>query len=772
MLRRLTYFAISSAILGRAAAETPVAAFLEQHCTECHDADVKKGGLDLTGLAFDLKDPARFKAWRQVFERVRDGEMPPKKKSQPEQAVKDAFLASLKAPLLEADAKDIAANGRVRSRRLTRVEYEHTLHDLLGIDIPLKSLLPEDRASHGFETVAEGQQLSHHQLARYLDVADQALANAFKRALEGDSSYSRHHTPEMLIKNRGGNYRGPELRKGESITWPITLQFFGRTPTWVPESGWYRITLRGVRGINPTSDGAVWGTLRSGVCESNAPLLSMIGLVEATPAPRDLTFEAWIEEGHRLELRPNDGTHRKAPTGAKGGNVSFTGRNLEKEGYPGIAHKGIDIKRIHPVADRQGVQKKLFGDEGLEALKPGNLQRLVTRFARRAFRRPVTDEQSAPYVDIAEKALADGATLPETLRSAYRAILCSPRFLSFIEAPGALDDHAIASRLSNALWCSMPDTELTRLADEGRLSDPQVLSAQFERMIGHARARRFIHSYTDQWLKLNQIDFTTPDNRLFRDFDPVIQESMLQETRTYFAEMLLGDMDVTHLVASDFAFLNGRLARHYRISPELKAGDGLQKAALKPEDRRGGLVTQGAVLKVTADGTSTSPVVRGVFINERLLGSHIPPPPPGVPAIEPDIRGATSIRDQLDKHRSHESCSSCHQTIDPPGFALENYDPVGIWRKGYGKDGRGARIDPSGNTPEGEAFADLHGWQQIYLKRRVQLARGFAAHFLTYATGAPPRFSDEAMLDGIAAKTTGLRSLLREVVLSEAFLRK
>ena len=772
MLRCLTYFAISSAFLGRAAAETTVAAFLEQHCTECHDTDVKKGGLDLTSLAFDLKDPARFKAWRQVFERVRDGEMPPKKKAPPEQAGKDAFLAKIKAPLLQADDEDIAANGRVRSRRLTRAEYEHTLHDLLGIDIPLKSLLPEDRPSHGFETVAEGQQLSHHQLARYLDVADQALENAFKRALKGDSSYSKHHTPEMLIKNRGGNYRGPELRKGESITWPITLQFFGRTPTWVPESGWYQITLRGVRGINPTSDGAVWGTLRSGICESNAPLLSMIGLVEATPAPRDLTFEAWIEKGHRLELRPNDGTHRKAPTGANGGNVSFTGRNLEREGYSGIAHKGIDIRRIHPNVDRQGVQKKLFGDEGLEALKPGNLQRLVTRFARRAFRRPVKEEQSAPYVDIAEKALAGGATLQESLRSAYRAILCSPRFLTFIEAPGALDDHAIASRLSHALWCSVPDSELTHLADEGRLKDPQVLAAQFERMMGHAKAQRFIHSYTDQWLKLNQIDFTTPDNRLFRDFDPVVQESMLQETRSYFAEMLRGDMDVTHLVASDFTFLNGRLARHYRISPQLNAGEGLQKAALKPEDRRGGLVTQGAVLKVTADGTSTSPVVRGVFINERLLGSPIPPPPPGVPAIEPDIRGATSIRDQLVKHRSHESCSSCHQTIDPPGFALENYDPVGIWRKGYGKDGRGAKVDPSGITPEGVAFSDLSGWQQIYLKRRVQLARGFASHFLTYATGAPPRFRDDAMLDRIAAKTNGLRSLLREIVLSEAFLNK
>ncbi len=753
-------------------AAVPVAAFLEQHCVECHDADLKKGGLDLTDLSFDKVDTASVKTWQHIFERVRDGEMPPKKKPQPEKNEKDLFLANLKQPLLEVDAADIAANGRVRSRRLTRVEYEHTLHDLLGIDIPLKTLLPEDRASHGFETVADGQQLSHHQLARYLDVADLALDNAFDRAEKGDAKYAKHHTPEMLIKNRGGNYRGPDLKNGESITWPIGLQFFGRTPTWAPESGWYRVTLRGVRGINPTADGAVWGTLRSGACESNAPLLFMIGLVEATATPRDMTFEAWIEKDHRLELRPNDGTHKKAPTGAKGGNVSFKDRNLEKQGFPGIAHRGIDIERIYPVANDEGVRKKLFGGTGLEALKAENLDKLVHRFATKAFRRPVTEAQSAPYREIAAKSLQEGDSVLEALRAAYRAILCSPRILTFIESPGSLDDHSIATRLSYALWCSMPDQELLELAGQNKLHEPETLSAQVERLLSHSKAKRFIASFTDQWLKLNQIDFTTPDTRLFRDFDPVVQESMLQETRAYVTELLRRDLSITHLVDSDFAFLNGRLARHYKADLALQSGDGLQKVSLKAEAKRGGLITQGSILKVTADGTSTSPVVRGVFINERILGNHIPPPPPGVPAIEPDIRGATSIRDQLNKHRNNESCASCHQTIDPPGFALENYDAVGIWRKGYGKDGKGAQVDPSGRTPEGDTFTDLATWQQIQTKRPQNLARGFATHFLTYATGAPPRFSDESKLDAIASKTTNLRSIIREVVLSDIFRTK
>ena len=547
-----------------AAVPKPLAAFLDQHCVECHDADVKKGGLDLTALPFDLADAGAFQKWRRVFERVHSGEMPPKKRERPPQTGLEGFLAGLKQPMVKADADDIAALGRVRGRRLTRVEYEHTLHDLLGIDIPLKQMLPEDGSAHGFETVAEAQQLSHHQLARYLDVADLALHDAFQRALEGDKPYQKHHTPKEMGVHRGGNNRMPEYRKDRTISWPITLQFFGRLPaTSVPADGWYRITLRDVQAINPGPDGAVWGTLRSGACSSSAPMLYMVGLVEATARPRDMTYEAWIQRGHMLEIRPNDGTQKKAPTGAKGGNVSFVGRDLEKEGYQGIAFTGMDVERIHPNAERHAVKWRLFGEGGVEALKKETMDESVARFAARAFRRPLAAEDAAPYQEIARKALSEGEKPADALRTACRAILCSPRFLTFIEPPGKLDDHALASRLSYALWCSMPDAALLKEAGTGRLSDPKVLSAQVERMLDDPKSQRFIVSFTDQWLKLNQIDFTTPDTRLYREFDQVLQESMLQETRAYFTELLRADLGVTHLVDSDFAFLNGRLARHY-----------------------------------------------------------------------------------------------------------------------------------------------------------------------------------------------------------------
>jgi hypothetical protein len=783
--RTIALFLLLSGVPALDAAEPPaaLASFLDAHCLECHDADVKKGGLNLLDLAFAPEDPALFPTWQRVYERVRDGEMPPPKKPRPEATEHASFLGALKEPLLAADRAAIAAEGRVLSRRLTRTEYENTLHDLLGIDRPLAVLLPEDPESHGFETVASGQQLSYHQLSRYLDTADLALDEAFDRALKGDAEFRKSFAPAELVKTRGGNYRGPELRDGRSISWPITLQFTGRMrPTAAPEAGWYRITLKEVAAINPGKDGAVWGTLRSGKGDSDAPTLFLIGLVEATQEPRDLVYEAWVEKGHLLELRPNDATLKNAPTGAKGGNISYEGRNLAKEGFSGIAHRGITMERIHPHGDRAEVRRALFGDEGLEKWKDdpaAAIDPLVARFARRAFRRPVTAHQLAPHREIAQAALADGAPLPEALRSAYRSILCSPRFLTLVESPGPLDDHAIAARLSYALWAGPPDWKLRQLADEGALRDPDKLTNTIARLLDDNRAQRYVRGFTGQWLKLKQIDFTSPDPRQFRTFDPVLQESFVQETRAYFGELIRENLPVDQLVDSDFAFLNGRLARHYQLEVPLEPGRGLQKVAL-PDDPlgkvRGGFATQGAILKVTADGTHTSPVIRGVFINERLLGVHIPPPPPGVPAIEPDIRGAVSIRDQLTKHRESESCVSCHLTIDPPGFALENFDPVGGWRTQYGTGKKGAKVDPSGTTREGEAFADVIAWKAIQRGRDEELARGFVRHFLTYATGAVPRFSDEARIDEMVASAAGenhgLRSLITAALASEIFLSK
>ncbi|MEM6472652.1 MAG: DUF1592 domain-containing protein, partial [Planctomycetota bacterium] len=685
---------------------------------------------------------------------------------------------------MESDSRDVADRGRVRGRRLTRTEYEHTIHSLLGIDLPLRDELPEDGESHGFETVADGQQLSYHLLARYLDVADRALAEAFDRAVNGDVHYAEDYSPQRLARGIGRrNYRGPEPRDGESISWPIYLAFYGRmTSVRIPEDGWYRITLRDVRAINPAKGGTVWGTLRSGAAVAAQPILYDIGIVEATEAPRDIQYEAWIRRRHTLELKPNDRTLRRAPNqSGRPDTIAYHERN-EDQGFSGIAHRGIRIERVYPKASREQVSRNLFGDakpEDWESDPKGVLKRLVTRFASKAFRRPVNADEVADYQRIGLEVLSENGGFVEALRAAYSGILCSPRMLTFVESPGPLDDFSIASRLSYALWTDMPDKTLSQLAAEGKLQRKEVLDAQIDRMLGDPRSSQFINSFTDQWLELNQIDFTTPDTKQFRTFDPVVQESMLRETRTYFAKLVEQDLSVASFVESDFACWNERLLRHYRVTDDVigwEPGKGIHTVMLSPSSRRGGLITQGAILKVTADGTTTSPVVRGVFVNERILGVRVPPPPPGIPAVEPDVRGAVSIRDKLMKHRSDESCNACHRMIDPPGFALESFDPVGVWRDRYGMRGQGAAIDPSGTTADGETFDGLLAWKQLYANQPERIAHGFAEQFLTYATGAPIRFSDRPTIDQIVAKSKasgyGLRTLIHAALTSDLFLKK
>ncbi|MFT5498471.1 MAG: hypothetical protein ACI9TH_003885 [Kiritimatiellia bacterium] len=761
--------------------------FFDRHCFDCHDDETQKGDLDLTQLKFNPADPATFATWERIYDRVRSGEMPPEKKPRPDKDHQASFLTTINVPLLAADRKDRIEKGRVHVRRLTRMEYEYTVHDLLGIDLPLHKLLPEDPATHGFETVASGQQLSHHHLARYLEAADQALNHAFDRAINGDETYNHIFSPKELGQASGGsgNYRGPETRDDITIAWPIKVQFYGRmTRTRVPESGWYRITLKDLHAINP-KNGVVWGSLQSGDGYSNSPIMYPIAPVEAGVEPRDQVFEAWIQKDHLLRLLPNDATLKQAPTGAGGGNVSYKGRDLKKQGFAGLAFKGIVVERIYPNATRQAVRQNLFGGLAKEdtpklsskADRGPLLEKVLGTFARRAFRRPVTREQLAPYVKLASNALDASRAKPvDALRVAYRAMLCSPRFLTFVETPGQLDAYAVASRLSYMLWNSMPDEALMRAASKDAFKDGKTRQKEVTRMLADPKSQRFITSFTDQWLDFRDINITTPDQRMFRMWDPILQDSMLAETRAFVNELLKRNLPIQHLIQSDFAMLNERLARHYDLKEvDVKPGEGLQRVHLE-DDPRGGLITQGAVLKVTANGTTTSPVIRGVWINERILGAHIPPPPPNAGSIEPDIRGAISIRDQLDKHRRSESCAACHRTIDPIGFALEQFDPVGRWRTKYASNNKAAVVDPSGITPEGETFKDIREWKALYVKRPEQLTRGFAEQLLTYSTGAAMRFSDRESIEKVVRQAEqqgyGIKSIMLAVIASESFLNK
>jgi len=766
----------------------PDKAFLKTHCYDCHQGVEAEGGLDLSSLSENLADAKVTQRWVRIHDRVKSGEMPPKDAAKIEQREAGKFLSRTSDWIRAFQRSQDVELGRVRGRRLTRRELERTLQDLLGIDIPLADQLPEEASSAEFSTIATGQSMSHFQLERHLAVVDVALDEAFRRALAPADQYDRDFDVQQVARRPDrARTREPEILDGQAVVWSSGLIFYGRIPaTTAPASGWYRFQVR-ASGLKPPASGGVWATVRSGLCVSSAPLLAWIGAFEATEQPRDFAFEAWLPKGHMIEIRPGDTTLKKARfAGGQVGNGEGGPQDV-----PGIAIERITMQRFHRGTDDDGVRRLLLADLKLEpdsrgdSLRPVSdspregAVRLLETFARRAFRRPIAKEQLAGYVAMVQGALDAGEDFSAALRIGYRAILCSPRFLYLTETPGQLDDHAVASRLSYFLTGSTPDEQLRQLADSGRLREPGVIREQVERLLAGSGGRRFVEDFAAEWLDLDQIDFTEPDGKLYPGFDAIVQQTMLNETHTYLDTMLQGNLSITQLINSNFTFLNSRLARFYDI--EGVTGDELRRVALRPEHRRGGVLTQGAILKVTANGSNTSPVVRGVWVAERLLGEHIPPPPDNVPAIEPDIRGAKTIREMLAKHREQDSCASCHVKIDPAGFALENYDPAGRWRDRYVQliDGRresGPKIDASYALPDGQKFNDVNEFRTLVAAQPKKLAQCVAEKLVVFGTGAPISFADrqaiESIVDHSADANYGFRSIIQAVATSPVFLSK
>ena len=373
-----------------------------------------------------------------------------------------------------------------------------------------------------------------------------------------------------------------------------------------------------------------------------------------------------------------------------------------------------------------------------------------------------------------------------------RAILTSPAFLLLEEHPGRLSDLALATRLSYFLTSSMPDEELMKVAATGQLSKPAVLKAQTERLLKSPRVTNFVSNFVGQWLELRNIDATTPDAKLYPEYDMLLKLGMVTETEAFFSEMLTNNLPVVNLIQSDFAMLNNRLAEHYEL-PGV-AGEQFRRVSLPADSPRGGVLTQASVLKVTANGTVTSPVIRGAWVMKHLLGQPPPPPPASVGAIEPDTRGTTTIREQLAKHRDSETCASCHREIDPPGFALESFDVIGGFRENYRSNEKGANakrklhgqniwqykeglpVDSSGELADGRKFQDIKDFKKLLLDQQDQVMRALAGNLVTYGTGAGIQFADRDAIVEIEkqakADGSGLRSLVHAVVQSPLFLSK
>ncbi len=421
-------------------------------------------------------------------------------------------------------------------------------------------------------------------------------------------------------------------------------------------------------------------------------------------------------------------------------------------------------------------------------------QRLIASFLNRCYRRKVDPSHTQLFLKLFEEQFVQGVGFTQAMLTSYTAILSSPGLLFIEEAPGALDDYSIASRLALFLWNSEPDVELRKLADEGQLRNSAALRTQTERLLNDPKSRRFVEAFADYWLDLRKIDDTSPSTTLYNDYelDDPLKLASLEETRLFVAKLIGDDLPARNVVDSDFTFLNERLAEHYGI--EDVQGARMRLVALPADSVRGGLMTQASVLKVTANGTTTSPVVRGNWITERILGVRVSAPP-AVPAVEPDIRGAVTIRQQLEQHRVDPSCAACHAKIDPPGLALESFDVMGGYRDRYravsesvpaepgiGLSGQAFMfhyalpVDCAGTLEDGKEFQDIKDLKRLLLMDERLIASNLAQQLTIYATGAPISFSDrdaiETMLDDTHATDFGVRSIIHEIVQSRLFLSK
>ncbi len=786
--------------------DKPLHGFFNTHCYECHDDNDSKGGLDLYNLSTDLSDPGAMQKWVRIFDRVAAGEMPPKDEPAPDAAARQRFSEALSPPLTEAHSE---AKGTVL-RRLNRLEYQNTLNDLFGTHLDLAGTLPEDGRSHEFDTVGEALGLSMIQLRRYLEAIDAVLDASIAKTVEQPAS--------KTIKASYADSK--DVQKFIGTQWlkrpDGAVVFFQDTsyPTgslreaWTDNAGYYKIRVTGYayQSDVPVTFAVNADTFARG---SERPTLGYFSF--APGKPQTIELETWIDERYMVQVKPwgiVDGNYDIKNKGV----VNYTGpglaiQHIELEGplvkeFPSRGHRllfdGLERKEIEP--SHPDTKTKSWYVPAFEIALPAETepkataQPILKRVAAKAFRRPVHDEEIASYLDLFESQLALEATFEEALRTAVSAIFCSPDFIYLKETPGWLDNHALASRLAYFLTRSAPDDQLMKAMESRPLrSDPQALLTQADRLIASEHFERFIVDFTDSWLNLREINATSPDKILFPEFDAYLQWASLEESRGFFRELIAKDLSVTNLVQSDFAMLNDRLAHHYDLEELAVNGPALRRVSLPVNSVRGGFLTQSSILKVSANGTNTSPVMRGVWVMERLLGETPAPPPAGISGVEPDIRGATTLREKLDLHRDSESCQSCHNAIDPPGFALENFNPIGTWRDRFRSLGEGDKVtdlvhgrkvqfklgqpvDATGQTADGDRFETFNQFRALLTRDPDRLARAFATKLLTFASGREMGFSDRPEIERIVTESAnqdhGVRNLMHLVIASEIFRRK
>ena len=653
----------------------------DQHCQKCHAGPKPKGDFRIESLTSDFADRANRAQWLTVLEQLQSGEMPPEDKPRPPEPEVQAVVDWISGQAREQNAKE----GRVVLRRLNRAEYANTMRDLLGVEVDLTDLLPPNTSTSGFDNSAEALHTSSYLMRSYLDAADRVLDEAIAnsgRPYQVKKVFDVKD--EKTVNPKGSVYRHLDdgvaiFASWESANIRVTMWNFR---SHVRGKYRFRISGYGYQSDNkPVNFHVTAGTLKE-VTEER--------LIDYYAFPADkptvIEFTEQLEPENRIRIIA-DGLPALPPKVEKIGADNYTGPGLvvqwvEVEGpllesWPPPSHRAIfgELKQERVESASKQPRYEVVSEQPLI-----DAERILREFARRAFRRAVTEEDIEPFLTRVESRMEQGYSFERAVRVGLKGILVSPSFL-FLPETNILDDYALASRLSYFLWSSMPDEQLLKLAETRRLREPDVLRQQVERMLNDPKVAALTENFIGQWLSLRAIDATSPDRKLYPEYDEILRAALIKEPGLFFDEVLKNNLSLTNFVSSDFTFLNERLAKHYRI-PGVE-GTEMRRVSLPPESHRGGVLTMASVMKVTANGTTTSPILRGAWVLERILGTPPSPPPPDIGAIEPDIRGATTIREQLAKHRDVASCAECHREIDPSGFALESFDVIGGWRDRY-----------------------------------------------------------------------------------------
>ena len=749
--------------------------FVGKYCVDCHSHETRKGNLDFEATSYELTDPDAHVQWTSIYDRIDKHEMPPKPEIQPTAAERQLVLDRLRHELEEADP----SKRRRIIRRLNRTEYENSVCDLFKIRANFADMLPIDGSGIGFDTNAESLNISAEHMEAYLQAAEQIVARTFgpERAPTRTSVKMRLANDADVAKQIGKNYIKTD--DGSVVTFWSSypeLQFHSGASR---AEGTYRVRIQAkvYQSKKPLVMAVYGGTYGGGGTHH------LVGYFDV-PAGDEWTtveIEDYLTAGgfyrmvpYRL-LKPLKVADNFKGPGLMVGDVSVEG---PLETWPPVSRAEL-LGKIDPKTATASDVKEVF-----KKLLP------------RVFRRQVDPREIDLFTQLVIAQIGDKRGFRDSLALGIKAILCSPDFL-FREEPivegspdGRITDLAVASRISYFLWSSTPDDELLAVALDGRLSDPEIVRGQVERMLADPKSRRFVESFTGQWLGLQTIDATEPDSKLYPEYDEMLRFAMIEETRRCFREILDHDLPVHEFINSDWSILNERLGIHYGIRGIF--GQEYRRVSLPVDSVRGGVLTQASVLKTLANGTSTSPVIRGAWVLKSIVGQPSPPPPADVPSIDPDLRGASTIVEQLEKHRKSEACAVCHRRIDPPGLALENFDPIGGWRQNYRSLTVGApaaleingrrvqfRVGRPVNARRTGSSGDLTDIRQLkkeLVKDRSAFAQCLAEKLLAYAIGRDIGFSDrpaiEAIVANIEQKNYGFRSLIHEVIQSPAFWRR